>query len=290
MNEYERDQAEKLRRRLAGIAVRQAKTVAVASGKGGVGKSNFVVNFSLALSKQRKKVLIFDLDIGMGNVDVLLGQTSKNSLLDMFYKNRTIDDVIEDGPDSISYIAGGTGLSDLFEMDTHQFEFFLSQLNDVLYRYDYILFDMGAGITEESSRFLFAADECIVIATPEPTALTDAYSLIKYLVSRKYSISIRVLVNRATSQKIGRQTLQRLEMVVERFLNKKVKPFGILPEDKVVFQSVIEQSPYLIHKPKSSVSSALQQLAQSYTVDNISEEPDGSVSFISKLRKIFRER
>src|SRR5690625_1210755 len=142
------DQASKLRQTMRSRrANRQAKTIAVVSGKGGVGKSNFTLNFALKLIEQKKSVLIIDLDIGMGNIDILLGLQSKHSIVQMYENNLPIHDIIEVGPNSISYIAGGSGLSKLFDLDEVKLNYFLNQFNKISTEYDYIFFDMGAGAT-----------------------------------------------------------------------------------------------------------------------------------------------
>src|SRR5699024_7948467 len=135
-----------------------------------------------------KRVLIFDLDIGMGNIDILLGQQSKYTILDLFKDFIPIHDMIEAGPKGLSYIAGGSGLNDLLELDEEKLNYFFSQYELLTERYDYIFFDLGAGITKNSLSFILSSDECFLITTPEPTSIADAYSMIKHIVRKNNNL------------------------------------------------------------------------------------------------------
>src|SRR5699024_492063 len=178
------DQAEQLRHHVKGHT-NVAKTISIVSGKGGVGKSNTALNFCIELQKRGKKVLLFDLDIGMGNIDILLGKTPKYTIVDLFTDFMPIHDMIEIGPKGLSYIAGGCSLNDLVQMDPYKLDYFFQQYDLLVMEFDYIFFDMGAGATESSLAFILSSDECIVVTTPEPTAITDAYSMIKQIVLKK---------------------------------------------------------------------------------------------------------
>ncbi|MCF7621773.1 MULTISPECIES: AAA family ATPase [Bacillaceae] len=192
-----KDQAENLRRRLeARQNQSMAKTIAILSGKGGVGKSNFSLNFSIALSQSGKKVLLFDMDIGMGNLDILIGEHSPCSIIDFFEKECRLKDIIMSGPGNISIITGGTGMTNLFSLDEDKYTRFNAEFSLLLANYDYILFDMGAGMTEDSMKFLLCVDELVVITTPEPTSIMDAYSAMKYIHSVNKEIPFFLVCNR----------------------------------------------------------------------------------------------
>lgn len=285
------DQADKLRKKIEMLrAYRQAKTIAVVSGKGGVGKSNFALNFGIALAQKHKKVLIFDLDIGMGNIDILLGLTANYSIVNMFDGRMSIHDIIEKGPNDISYVAAGSGLSEIFSMDVQKFDYFLNQLKELINSYDYIIFDMGAGISKDSLYYMLAADECFVITTPEPTALTDSYGIIKHMVSKKEDAPLYLLVNRAHNQKSGQLTLERLQQVVYQFLQKKVSALGVLPEDKTVLKAVSSQTPFVLYNPDALASIAIHQLVEQYVANKIDIEKKVPYSFVNKLKQFFKER
>lgn len=283
-----KDQAERLRYKMKNTlqtsSDRKARTIAIASGKGGVGKSNFTLNFALQLIKSNKQVLIFDLDVGMGNIDILIGHSPKHTFVDLFQENMAINDIIEQGPNSLSYIAGGSGLSHIFQLDQEKFAFFQSEFEKVSASYDYILFDMGAGATNDSLNFISSADEAIVVTTPEPTSITDGYAMIKHLIKKDRSLPIKLLVNRSLNDRSGKQTFERLEIVVQRFLNVEISSLGTIPDDRSVVHAVTKQIPYVIDQPDSKASRALEHI----TMDYLKESPAPSYkrSFVQKLKRL----
>ncbi|MBH0229291.1 MinD/ParA family protein [Halobacillus yeomjeoni] len=282
------DQAERLRNRIKQLhSQREVKIMAIASGKGGVGKSNFTINFALKLKEQGKRVLIFDLDIGMGNIDILMGVSPKHSFIHMFEEELTLKEIIETGPNGLSYIAGGTGLSDIFQLDLEKFNLFQTQFEEMAVDYDYILFDMGAGISVDTLHFITSAHEAVIVTTPEPTSITDAYSLIKHLSYRDKEIPISVLVNRPIDEHSGKQAFDRLQKVVGSFLEIQIGLLGIIPDDKAVVQSVHKQVPFVLEHPNSKASRALQTITSTYISDK-GEAPESFTheSFFAKLRRL----
>lgn len=283
------DQAAKLRRKVEITNnPKQAKTIAIVSGKGGVGKSNIAVNFSLELINHGKKVILFDLDIGMGNINILLGLQPKKSIVDLFNEDLSVHDIIEQGPNGLSYVAGGSGLSGFLQFDESKKNYFFDQYNELTEMYDFIIFDMGAGATIDSLFFILASDECIVVTTPEPTAITDAYSMIKQIVHQGGEMPIQIILNRSTSQKEGLLALERFQQVVYQFLHIHTKVLGIMPDDKTVTQAVIHQTPYMILNGKSHVAKSMRKLTENYVAlssDNNSKE---TKSFIEKFKKLLR--
>lgn len=284
------DQAEALRKKLASMNDdNHPKTIAVISGKGGVGKSNLSLNFSIALSNYGKKVLLFDMDIGMGNIDILMGITAHHTIADLFEDNLTINDIIIKGTEGIDYIAGGNGLPNLFKLDDKKTEYLIDQLQLVLNEYDFVLFDMGAGMTEENVKFLMAMDEIFVITTPEPTSITDAYSAIKYICLFDQSIPMYLVVNRAENESDGLQTLKRLRQAVLQFLVKEVKILGVLHDDRTVQRAVSHQKPFLLYAPKAGISKNLLEICNKYLEKNNEQKliRNQHISFISKLQRFF---
>ncbi len=285
------DQAENLRKKLANAKSSiQAKTIAIVSGKGGVGKSNVAINFSLELLKSGKKVLIFDLDVGMGNIHILLGIQPKYTISNMFTNKLPICDIIEAGPNGLSFIAGGSGLSDLFTMTQDDSDYFFSQYEELLHLYDYIIFDMGAGATKDSLSFILAADECIIVTTPEPTSITDAYGMIKHIVNNHGTMQMYVIMNRAMSEKSGLKALADFQKIVKNFLEIDVKLMGILPDDKIVMKAVMRQTPYTIFNERASVSKAMRQIAENYLIRSNQLNKLEPFSFLGKLKQLMIER
>lgn len=291
------DQADALRNRMIRAKTsletedkKNTKIIAVVSGKGGVGKSNFVVNFSLGLQKKNKRVLIIDLDIGMANIDILLGQSSTYSIVDMIQKEMSIWSVIEKGPLGLSYIAGGSGLSEVFEMNEEKSNFFYHQIEALEQEYDYIFFDMGAGVTNSSFHFLLSSHEVFLVTTPEPTSITDAYGMIKYIDIKEKELPISMIVNRAHSKKDGERTSQNVLNVTKTFLNKDIHLLATLPDDEIVWKAVRAQQPFFLFSPRSKPSAAIEKAVNNYlyVVEQKSNNKDKSIdSFIKKLKGFF---
>lgn len=285
-----KDQAESLRVKLKQqLNGSYTKAIAVVSGKGGVGKSNFSLNFSISLARRGYRVLLFDMDIGMGNLDILMGRSSERTIVDYLRGTANLREIVMDGPEGMKYIGGGTGLSRLVHLDrlgslSEEFDAFLEE-------YDYLIFDMGAGANEDSLKFLLSVNEIIVITTPEPTAIMDAYAMMKYLHLLDSKLPFYLVANRAHSVKEGRETIQRLMEVLEKFLQRDSVALGILPDDRSVQKAVIRQIPFLMHNSKSLASSALEDIVSRYLHKQFQEPATTkSVSFVSKLKKILFER
>jgi flagellar biosynthesis protein FlhG len=286
------DQAERLREIfLQKKNIKEATTIAVLSGKGGVGKSNFALNFSLGLAKQNKKVLLFDLDFGMGNIDILMGLTPRKTIVHLFEESVSISDIIEKGPNNLSYVAAGSSLEEIFNMSESDIEYFLNQLRSISMEYDYIIFDLGAGFQEHHLRFALAAHECIIVTTTEPTSITDAYAVLKLLYLEEVNHKLFILVNRVNSMKEGEETFRRIKRVVKSFLNRDVYRLGYVYEDRTVVQAVKEQNPFILKYGKSLASKSIKEVIQNYlsiTEDAIFQQP--SHSFITKLKMLISRK
>lgn len=257
------DQAEKLRR-LVNDKTAQKKNkfrvITVTSGKGGVGKSSFVVNLALALKLRGLKVAILDADIGMANVDIMYGVKSKYSLFDLVFNNKNINEIIEMTQEGIKIIPGGSGLKDIVDLNEEQRVRLIKEfekLDDI----DILIVDTGAGVSKTILNFVEISDEVIVITTPEPTALTDAYSLIKIIKNKFQDANINVVINKVRNIKEARETFEKLSNTVNVFLKSKINYRGFLFEDKKVPISIIEQRPYLISFPKTEASMCIMKIA-----------------------------
>lgn len=263
-----RDQAvqlrEKMKRNKTQPAPCATRVLAVTSGKGGVGKSNFTLNFALALIARGKSVLIVDADIGFANIDILFGHVPKETITSLLEKGLAIGDVMEEGPLGVKLIAGGQGFSGLLELDGEKMGRFVEALASLQGQVDFVLLDTGAGLSENNMRLLLAADEVLVVTTPEPTSITDAYSVVKMMHAKDPDAAVRLVVNQCTDGKEGQQTAANFAGVAGRFLSKDIQTLGVLPADPHVPRAVKKQEPFLLAHPNAPASKAMQRLAAGY--------------------------
>lgn len=284
------DQASSLRRKMQQHKGTKAKTIAIVSGKGGVGKSNTALNMAIELQQRGNKVLLFDLDIGMGNIDILLGVYAKHTIIDMFNNLAPIQEIIEIGPKGLAYISGGSSVAEFFALSEERMHYFYGQYEMLTYAYDYIIFDLGAGVSRDSLYFTLASDECIVVTTPEPTALTDAYGMIKHIINNRSNMPIYVIMNRCRRQKECINTVHQFKQIIKRFLNRDVHLLSILPEDKFVSRAVVKQVPYIILNKNAPASKAMKQMIDQYLVHPSFTNTNIPFSFIQRIKQLMTER
>lgn len=286
-----RDQAEELRMHMLRSQNKLGRSIAVVSGKGGVGKSNFSMNFTSTLSAAGKKVVLIDMDIGMGNIHILLGKTVPTNLRDYLVGDATIEEVLFEGPNNLNYISGGSGLSGVMEWTEEMFTRLIEAFEFLQKNYDYIVFDMGAGATNQTLDLLVSVDDIIVITTAEPTSITDAYSMMKFIYFKDPDKNFFLLCNRAFSEEEGLETTSRLKLAMSRFLSKEIVVLGSLPEDSVVRKSVKEQVPFSILYPQADITKKLKLIVRKFTDFEIEEEEIPKQSkFISRLKNLFSGR
>ena len=270
------DQADSLRKlisirekaRSQGVSVNtdvsKAKFITVTSGKGGVGKSNFTLNFALTLLSLGKRVLIFDADIGMANIDVLMGTSTKYNLHHLIRREKSIHEIVARGPNELSYISGGSGMSDLISLSEHDIHYFTTQIEQIANQMDYIIFDTGAGLSKANIQFITAADECIVVTTPEPTSITDAYALIKVVHGIDSSVPYQMVINRVDDEIEATFTANKIRLAAKRFLDIEIPMLGYIRDDSHVVQAVKKQTPYSLAFPNSVATKDIQRLTKLY--------------------------
>lgn len=265
------DQAEKLRQLVKSIKEQKAskdalkpRIVTVTSGKGGVGKTNFTVNFAISLSELGKKVIIIDTDFGLANVDVMLGVVPKYDLSYVIRQEKTIEEVTCLGPGGIKFISGGAGLWELVNISPEVLEAFIKKLEVLERANDIILIDTGAGISDKVIKMVLAANETILITTPEPTSITDAYVLAKMSLAINNNIRFRLIINKAENREEAELVLNKFNGVVKKFLNTEMENMGYILRDENVTKSVKEQLPYVLGYPKSLASRQIKEIARSF--------------------------
>lgn len=259
---------------------RNTKIFTITSGKGGVGKSNMVINLAIALKKLGKKVLVLDADLGMGNADVLIGTVPRYTIFDMILNNKSINDVVINGPLGIKILCGGTGLSRLDDLTKEQRETLINKLGEII-DFDYILIDTGAGINRTVMAFIECSHEVFIVTTPEPTALTDAYSLLKTLWIHNVKSSAKVIVNKVLSAEEGNNTFNRFNSSANRFLGASLVHLGNVAEDKRLIQAVRMQKPVVLSFPTSEVSKNIEDIAKKLE--------DTSYSSSNSIQGIFKK-
>lgn len=262
------DQAQQLRnivKRQNQVNPGKARVITVTSGKGGVGKSNTTVNLAVELRKLGKSVIIFDADFGLANVEVMFGALPKYNLSDIIFKGKSIREIITDGPEGIQFISGGSGIVELSNLNRNQINFLIKNLTDLDGMADVILIDTGAGISNSVMEFVLASPEVLLVTTPEPSSLTDAYFLLKALYRHDLfdpaHTEIHVLANKVNSIEDGDAVFNKLSSVVTQFLGGNLDYIGIVPADSLVDKSIRQQKPVTLAYPNAKSSEAYRVLA-----------------------------
>lgn len=290
------DQAQSLRQLVSAQPVgspiaksnRTSKIITVSSGKGGVGKSNFTLNFALTVQAMGKRVLVFDADIGMANIDVLMGVSSQYSLYHLLRGEKKIEDVIQYGPDKLPFIAGGSGLADMMSLSEAEMDYFITEIERIASEMDYIIFDTGAGLSKENMKFIVSADQCLVVTTPEPTSITDAYALIKVVHGMDNQVPFSLVVNRAGDEQEAREAANKIILTAQRFLDLDIQLLGSIADDTHVVQAVKRQVPFTAAYPRCNASSDIRRIALRYMAvptATESETPKGIKGFMHRWLK-----
>jgi len=249
----------------AGQPTWRPRTIAIASGKGGVGKTSLAVNLSLCLAQMGYRTTLFDADLGMANVEVMLGQTIPYSLYDVLYRGKTLEEIVVRGPFGVNIISSGSGFLQMANLDQKRRDRLISMLNQYSSQDDFVLIDTGAGINKNVLGFVSAAGEVIIVVTPEPTSLTDAYALIKVLSTFKVHSAVHIVVNRSANKREALRVLDRLQVTANRFLDIRINSLGWIQEDGLVVQAIKKQEPFLISHPNSTASRSVMQIAEYLT-------------------------
>lgn len=255
------------------------RVIAITSGKGGVGKTNIVANLGLAFSRQGKEVLILDADLGLGNLDVLLGLAPKYNLSHVIMGEKEIPEIILTGPGNIKILPASSGIQELTNLSVDQKVRILTQLDLLINNMDILLIDTAAGISSNVMDFNLTAQEIMVVVSPEPTSLTDAYALMKVLSMKYAEKHCKLMVNQVSSMQEGYEIYRQLNLVASRFLDITIEYIGCILYDENLTQCVKKQKVVSDIYPSTSASRCFSALAKRISKLPMSKTPEGSSNF-----------
>jgi len=267
------------------------KIVTITSGKGGVGKTNIAVNLAISLARKGYKTCLFDADIGLANVNILMGIVGKYTLEDVISGSKILKEVIIKNWNSIDIIPGSSGVEQFETLEKKELENIITQFSN-LDEYDYIIVDTGAGISKAVVSFCLASSILIVTVVPEPTSLTDAYSLLKVLKFNGFKNQVNIIANRVKSENLGKKVFEKFKNTVLKYINLNLSYLGGIPEDQNVLEAVSMQSPFIINFPDSPASKKIFQisgiLAQSKNENSNIAEDTSFDAFIKSCSNFFQ--
>lgn len=271
-------------------SARGTRIIAVTSGKGGVGKTNIALNLALAFCDHGRRTLLLDADLGMANVDIIAGVMAPYNLYHVALGEKTISQVIIEGPRGLRIIPGGSGIKELANLPSWCFRNLIDEIKSIEKVADILVIDTAAGISNNVLNFVLAADEVLLVTTPEPTAITDAYGLIKVVLSEKPDKLIRLLINKARNADEAQLVVNKLRTVARRFLAVEVESVGYVLWDEAVREAVQRQEPFLLSFPHSLATRCIYSLAAALEGKEVQEKLKGNglQGFFSKVFQLFR--
>lgn len=265
----------------------ETRVIAITSGKGGVGKTTVSVNLAISMARMGQKVLLMDGDLGLANVNVLLGIIPEHNIYEVIKGKKRIQDIILQTNYGIDLLAGASGITQLANLDEEQRENFLRGLDD-LRGYDILIIDTGAGVGANVIGLVKPADEILIVTTPEPTSITDAYGMIKSIVVNRQDKRIKLLVNRVDSAVEAKRVADRLISISSQFLKADVESLGFIFEEEIVQKSIRNQRPYVVVYPGSKSAACVQHIAMRLlNVDTDAGDNAGIGNFFTRLAQLF---
>lgn len=284
------DQAEQLRiLKKSHMNQPLARVITVTSGKGGVGKSNTSINLAIHFKKMGYRVIILDADFGLANIEIMFGAIPKHNLCDLIYQGKNIKDIITWGPMGVGFISGGSGIAGMSNLNRDYLNYIIQNLVELDSLADIIIVDTGAGISDSVLEFLVAGGEVLLVTTPEPTSITDSYSLLKALSRHprydKESMSVKMIANRVIREEDGWNLFQKLNAVVERYLKMPISYLGSIPQDEKLLKAVMQQTPVSLQSPTAKSSLAYEAMAYKLiNNEEVTKQPKrGMAAFFSHI-------
>jgi len=289
------DQAERLRslvnKRMDQVTQlgKGMRVIAITSGKGGVGKTNFAINLSIYLSRAGKRVILIDADFGLANVEVLFGVSPRYSFREVLSGEVTVADALTMGPDGVRFLSGGSGFTQMANITESHLAALLSGFSQLEDLTDILIIDTGAGVSKAVTNLLKAAGEIIVVTTSDPTAIADAYAVMKAIAEEDTDPPVtKIVVNRVESSKEGLEVYKRLYRVCSRFLNIKPINLGNIPYDRHLVRSVKSQEPVALMYPNSESSRSIQIICKKLLDENVAEST-GIRQFIDRWVRFMKK-
>lgn len=242
-----------------------ARVITVTSGKGGVGKSNASINLAIQFRKMGKRVIILDADFGLANIEIMFGAVPKHNLYDLIYQGKNIQEIITWGPMEVGFISGGSGIAGMSNLSKDYLSYIVKNLAELDSLADIIIVDTGAGISDAVLEFLVASGEILLVTTPEPTSITDAYSLLKALYRhprfKESDTKVKMLANRVSKEEEGENLFGKLNAVVTKYLKIPMTYLGSIPQDTQLSNAVMQQTPVSLQNPGAKSSKAFERIA-----------------------------
>lgn len=243
-----------------------SRVITITSGKGGVGKSNLAINLAISLSRLGKKVVVLDADFGLANIEVMLGIRPQYNLSDLMFRGKSLTEIITMGPENVGFISGGSGIREMTNLTKDQLANLSARLSELDRQADVVIIDTGAGISENVMEFVMSSAEVLLVATPEPTSITDAYALLKTLDRQpeftREHCHIKLIANKVNDEQSGKELFEKLSVVADKFLNISLEYMGAVPTDSNTNKAVMKQQPLSIAFPKSQASRAIDDIAK----------------------------
>ena len=264
-------------------SARNTRIIAVASGKGGVGKTNFSTNLAIAYAQMGKRVVLMDADLGLANVNVILGIIPKYNLYHLIRKQKSMQDIILNTNYGIQIVAGASGFARIANLSEEERKQFVEEISKLSIA-DVIIIDTSAGVSNNVISFIAAADDAIIVTTPEPTAMTDAYGIIKIIATEieNLNLGLKLVVNRVKSVVEGKKVAERVITIAGQFLNVKVDYLGYVYEDAAVQTAVLRQKPFIILDPKAKASICMKHIVS--RLEKVDYKDGGGIGeFLRKL-------
>ena len=257
---------------------KKSRIITVTSGKGGVGKTSVSINLAIQFRLQDKSVIIFDADFGLANIEVMIGAIPKYNLSDLIYRGKDLNDIIMKGPMDIGFISGGSGISGFGDLTKDQLTYLVYKIKELESMADIIIIDTGAGISSAVMDFVVVSNEVILVTTPEPTSITDSYSLLKALNKRddfdKSQNHIKIVANRVRSYEEGANLYNKLNVVVNKFLNFNIEFLGIIENDDNMSKAVIQQKPISMAYPNSKGAKSFKKISDTLLEKKTKDEDE----------------